>query len=349
MPPLVSVLILVYNEEKLVPTAIKSVLSQDYPNLEIIVVDNGSVDNTYNVVKKYTTDKRVKIVHIPKNIGIARALNKGLSHCSGEYFLYLQDDCSLVGKDWIKKALDDFKDPKVAVVAGGLYIREEDFRRQGVWEQIFMLLRQQLFDQTKIEEINFDEGRAAVYKIDILKKIGFFSQKLRASGEDVLACYRIRNLGYKLIRDPNLKVNFSYGSRATTLFSNIRKEFDYAKVQPYIFKVYGLFSLKTTGSKQMNSRIFHRYSQAVFIPLLIVLLFLYDLVRYDLKIYVFSTIISILLLRGIYFLKLLSNKKYSLELSTKVIGVGIGLLTDLFYFSGLVWGIFKLLKDAVGV
>jgi len=113
--PLVSVIICTYNHGKYLPEAINSVLYQDYPNIEIIVVDDGSTDNTSTVVKQFPSIK----YHYKQNEGLAKGRNTGIAISSGEYMLFLDaDDWLLPGAVSINaNYLNDNKD--IAFVSGG--------------------------------------------------------------------------------------------------------------------------------------------------------------------------------------------------------------------------------------
>ena len=90
-----SVIIPVYNREKIVGDAIESVLNQGYENLELIIVDDGSCDGTPEVLKQYeNADSRVK-VFIKDNGGVSSARNKGLDEAKGEYIIFLDSDDKL--------------------------------------------------------------------------------------------------------------------------------------------------------------------------------------------------------------------------------------------------------------
>ncbi|MEO6860501.1 MAG: glycosyltransferase family A protein, partial [Microcoleus sp.] len=88
----VSVVIPSYNSTQFLPEAIESVLEQSYPPFEVIVVDDGSTDETKEVCDRYPT---VKYVY-QNNQGVAAARNTGLRVSTGEYILFLDsDDCLL--------------------------------------------------------------------------------------------------------------------------------------------------------------------------------------------------------------------------------------------------------------
>jgi glycosyltransferase involved in cell wall biosynthesis len=88
---LVSVIIPTYNREKFLQEAVNSVLNQTYKNLEIIIVDDGSTDNTRAVVENYLKDKRVKYF-FQKNKGHSVARNTGIINATGKYIMFLDDD-----------------------------------------------------------------------------------------------------------------------------------------------------------------------------------------------------------------------------------------------------------------
>jgi glycosyltransferase involved in cell wall biosynthesis len=92
----VSVVIPCYNQARFLGEAIQSVLCQGYPDLEIIVVDDGSEDSTEEVASGYTKkDPRVRLIR-QDNKGLAAARNRGLSEAGGEYVVFLDSDDRLV-------------------------------------------------------------------------------------------------------------------------------------------------------------------------------------------------------------------------------------------------------------
>jgi len=90
MKQLVSIIIPAYNCERWVSQSIESALAQTWPNKEIIVVDDGSTDNTLSIAKRYES-KILKVVH-QENRGAAAARNTGLKLAQGDYIQYLDAD-----------------------------------------------------------------------------------------------------------------------------------------------------------------------------------------------------------------------------------------------------------------
>ncbi|MFT4304767.1 MAG: glycosyltransferase family 2 protein [Candidatus Woesearchaeota archaeon] len=89
--PLVSVIIPTYNRERTIKRAIDSVFNQTYKNWELIIVDDGSTDNTKEVIKDYLKDKRVKYF-AKKNAGVSSARNLGVKKSTGKFISFLDSD-----------------------------------------------------------------------------------------------------------------------------------------------------------------------------------------------------------------------------------------------------------------
>lgn len=89
--PLVSIVLPTYNRAHVLPHAIKSILSQSYPHLELIVVDDNSKDNTAEVVQSFD-DPRIRYYRNDPNLKLPRALNRGFSLANGDYLTWTSDD-----------------------------------------------------------------------------------------------------------------------------------------------------------------------------------------------------------------------------------------------------------------
>ena len=96
MKELISVIIPVYNTEQYLKRCIESVLKQTYKNIEVILVDDGSTDNSLTICNEYANiDNRVSVIH-QRNSGVSTARNQGIEIMKGEYFICIDSD------DWIE-------------------------------------------------------------------------------------------------------------------------------------------------------------------------------------------------------------------------------------------------------
>lgn len=97
--PLVSVLLPVYNEGEYLVEAIESIINQTYQNLELIIIDDASTDNTLEIIKKYAAiNCTIKVLKMKKNKGKATCLNWGLKRVQGKYVFEMDGD------DWVEPA-----------------------------------------------------------------------------------------------------------------------------------------------------------------------------------------------------------------------------------------------------
>ena len=88
----VSILIPVYNSEKFLSACIESTMKQTYKNLEIIIINDGSTDNSYKICEHYTKqDKRIIVKH-NKNQGVSKSRNEAIARSSGKYIIFLDSD-----------------------------------------------------------------------------------------------------------------------------------------------------------------------------------------------------------------------------------------------------------------
>ena len=115
--PLVSIITPCYNQGRFLEQTIQSVLWQDYPNLEYIIVDGGSDDNSVEIIKRYSD--RLSWWVSEKDNGQAEAINKGFSHPKGEYIAWVNSDDLYYRSDVITHAVKALRaDPSIGMVYG---------------------------------------------------------------------------------------------------------------------------------------------------------------------------------------------------------------------------------------
>ena len=112
-----------YNVEDYIDRTLKSALAQSYPNIEFLIVDDGSTDNSVNIVEKYQTSnprgKDISIIRLSENHGPAYARNQIIKHAQGE-FLYFMDSDDVIREDTISLMMKFVNDEHADVVFGSL-------------------------------------------------------------------------------------------------------------------------------------------------------------------------------------------------------------------------------------
>lgn len=116
--PLVSVCMPVFNDEKSIRMSVESILNQNYQNTEIIISDNGSTDNTYEILMEYAkNDKRINLSQNEENLGWQGNSNKVLKNATGKYIITQHGDDYYVRNDYIDSVIKIFEEnPSVGII-----------------------------------------------------------------------------------------------------------------------------------------------------------------------------------------------------------------------------------------
>lgn len=150
MIPLVSIIVTTKNEEKNIANCLKSILKQTYKNIEIIVVDNKSVDKTKQVISSFHNTNIHFFTYGPER-SVQR--NFGVSKAKGKYILYLDADM-ILSKDVVKDCVDKFKNSQLAA----LYITEI-IMGKSFWCKVRRFERS-FYDATVIDCVRFISKKA---------------------------------------------------------------------------------------------------------------------------------------------------------------------------------------------
>lgn len=115
--PLISIIIPACNEEKIIATKIENTLNLEYPNLEIIVISDGSTDKTIPIAKQYSN--LITILELPYRMGKPSALNHGVKHANGEIIIFT-DTSVMLKPNSIEKLLNGFEFEDVGICFGNI-------------------------------------------------------------------------------------------------------------------------------------------------------------------------------------------------------------------------------------
>ena len=125
---LVSIVTIVYNNAEYIKDAIQSVLSQDYPHIEYVVIDGGSTDGTIEIVEDYL--EQISILLSEPDEGIYDAMNKGIQASTGDIIGFLNSDDFYPSRSVIKRVVETLKNPSLMACFGDLcYVDRNDVSR----------------------------------------------------------------------------------------------------------------------------------------------------------------------------------------------------------------------------
>jgi glycosyltransferase involved in cell wall biosynthesis len=205
LSPKISVIMPTYNRSHLISRAIKSVLGQTFRNFELIVINDGSTDETEKAVRRFK-DKR--IIYIKrKHAGVSAARNVGLAHALGEYIAYLDDDdcyysCHL-------KALSRFLDrhKEMGLVYSKSHVIFDDMSKKPRGEPEY--------EKKKLEYRCLWGVNSVMHRRDCIEKSGNFDERLQR-GEDWDLWLRVGD-AYQIKRIPRFTTSRSYHGGNTTV------------------------------------------------------------------------------------------------------------------------------------
>lgn len=198
-PPLVSVLIPAYNEEKVIASSIRQILRSRYRNLEIIVVDDGSIDATSAVVTEhYADDPRVRLITIP-NGGKAHAVNTALRESNGAVVVALDADTQFE-PDTIPRLVRWFADPKVGAVAGNAKVGNR-INLITLWQALEYITAQNLERRAlaALGAITVVPGAVGAWRREALELLGGFPADTLAEDQDLTIA--VQKAGYHTLFD----------------------------------------------------------------------------------------------------------------------------------------------------
>lgn len=199
--PLVSVIIVNYNGQKLLENCFESLSKVTYPNFETILVDNNSKDHSIQYVKENFPE--TIIIKLEKNYGFAHPNNIGAKNAKGEMLLFLNNDTTVDHKfiDTLVNTLNN--DPKIAICQSMLLKPNGDVDSSGDFIDTIGVAYSSKEKVTKTRAILSAKGAAMMMRKNIFNQLGGFDEKFYLSFEDVDLGWRTWILGYKVVVVPD--------------------------------------------------------------------------------------------------------------------------------------------------
>lgn len=173
--PSVSIIIPTYNRAHLLKRAVGSILNQTYRDFELIIVDDGSTDNTAEVVKSFD-DSRLRYIALEENRGASAARNAGIAQAKGDFIAFQDSDDEWLGEK-LEKQMTIFKDlsPKVGVVYTGFWKIKD---KEKIYIPSSRISPKEGDLKEPLLKENFVTTQTSVVRKECFSKVGVFDEEL---------------------------------------------------------------------------------------------------------------------------------------------------------------------------
>ena len=185
--PMISLIVPAYNEGPVIEAAIRSLLKLDYPNYEVLIVDDGSTDDTYEKALAVARQSPVISVRVisKRNGGKADALNTGITSARGEFVLNMDGDTKL-SRNTLRACIRHFDDPRIGAVAGNVKV----LNRENIWTRVQALeyvegLAMARKAQSFMRSVNIIPGPLGMFRKSVLQQVGGYDHDTFAEDCDL--------------------------------------------------------------------------------------------------------------------------------------------------------------------
>lgn len=211
----ISIITVVYNNEKTIKDAIQSVLGQTYKNIEYVIIDGKSKDNTVNLINEYKENLGYFISE--RDNGLYDAMNKGIKACTGDVIGILNSDDLYQDLDVISDVMKQFKDDsKLDILYGDLiYVKSDDTNK------VVRNWKSKNYYNNFFENANVPPHPSLFVRSKVYKEAGLFDlqYKLAADYELMLRMFKKYNFKSKYIS--RLIIKMRLGGATNQSFTNI--------------------------------------------------------------------------------------------------------------------------------
>lgn len=231
----VSIVLITWNSQKFIKPCLDSIFKSVGVQYEVILVDNGSNDDTVKIAKNYD----MKIVNNTKNMGVAYARNQGIRIANGQNILILDID-TIIRPDTIKALIEHLNSdrmvglcaPKLLYSDGALQYSARRFptimtkilRRVNTDFAKKVLEKDYYLDKVTKDKpfyVDYVIGACQLIKKEVIDKIGLLDEKIFYGPEDVDYCLRLWNAGYKVLYVPSIDIIHNEQRITKKLFSKV--------------------------------------------------------------------------------------------------------------------------------
>jgi len=254
---MISVIVPVYNEEKYLRACVDSILAQTFRDFELILVDDGSTDNSSLICDDYAEkDYRVKVIH-QKNGGVSSARNRGLDIANGEYVTFIDSD-DWVLSDYLENLNARAAASKCDLITSGLIWWYNDVKHDAdTLENVDIMDLSVESDLIRIiSQKQMTSPVCKLYKLAIIKKYDLSFDIKIAFGED--RDFNVRFLKYINNVSTIEYVGYFYRRGLSDSLSVLKLNYDYRADLDYWVKLRTLFVMKGFASEPTKQLLCHR-------------------------------------------------------------------------------------------
>lgn len=201
--PMISLVVPAFNEGLVIQPAVRSLLELDYPNYEVLVIDDGSTDDTYEKAMVVAAESQTIPVRVitKRNGGKSDALNTGMTQARGEFILNMDGDTKL-SSNTLRLCVRHFQNPRVGAVAGNVKV----LNRENVLTNIQALeyvegLAMARKAQSYFRAVNIIPGPLGMFRKSVLQQAGGYDHDTFA--EDCDLTLKVLMLGWHIVYEPN--------------------------------------------------------------------------------------------------------------------------------------------------
>ncbi len=242
--PKVSVVVASYNGARTLPACLDSLTHLNYPDYEVILVDDGSTDDTARIAAHYPA---VRTIH-QKNTGLSAARNTGISAATGDIIAFTDSDCR-ADEDWLYYLVGDLLKTDAGAIGGHNFPPPED-------DQIATCVAVSpggpahvMLDDRNAEHI---PGCNMAFWKGALDDIGGFDPQFRAAGDDVDVCWRLLQRGHKIAFS---HAGFVWHYRRNTITAYLHQQIGYGVAEALLRHKHPEY-FNTLGSMRWRGRIY---------------------------------------------------------------------------------------------
>ncbi len=239
--PLISVIIPVYNVEKYIRQCLNSIIAQTYTNLEIILVDDGSTDNSGKICDEYAKkDNRIKVIH-KQNEGLPSARNVALKVCSGQYVGFVDSD-DHISSDMYEYLYNLITENNADISMCNMFIEKNEQRiKSNIIDTLYKCVTQEEFFKFPCWRVVWNK----LYRSSLLRNFSFTSGI--SYGEDTLFLFEVITHSDKMAignkqkyyyRENSSSITHKFNKRNMQYLDIEKRIMDYAKVNnlPQLYK-----------------------------------------------------------------------------------------------------------------